>query len=672
MMTQRSTLLELVVQWEEMQAAGLSVTPEELCHDVPELLEPLRSHLAALAGMAPLLRSEKTAEWGGETEARADGQTSKRPNVPGFALLEEIGRGGMGVVYKARQEGLNRIVAIKTILPRGADDAEQNKRFLREARAMGLLQHPNFVQIYEIGQADGQPFLAMEYLPGGTLDGLLDGKPIDARQAAQWCATLAEAVQAAHQAGVLHRDLKPGNVLLTADGTPKICDFGLAKYFANPADQTQTGQVFGTPSYMAPEQFTLGESAPGPAIDVYALGAILYEMLTGRPPFLSDNAVDILQMTLSQEPVPPRRIRPKTPRDLETICLKCLEKEPTRRYGSAQALADDLRCFLADRPIAARPIGPVGRSVRWARKHRSLAALIVVVVFSLVAGVVGVATFNRQLSVELAQTEAERQQVVATREKLRETVTQAVAVRIDSDLRELARVPLTVATMFEQLPAMDERALEQNLRRLLDRSPRIFGICVAMEPYQWRADREDFALYVYRSGGELRAKQLVLPEYRPHYRQWDWYRGAAGAVQGRWGEPYVGEGGDNTPMVTFSAPILRGGKQVGVVTADLAIEYFRQLRSGLDALELGTGVSHMLISPGNRVLSHSIDRYEYPSPDSDLTALPVDASFRQMLRDIRAQQYGTIGAIDFRTRRPATFLYARVRSADWVFVLVKE
>ena len=281
--------------------------------------------------------------------------------MPGYEILEEVGHGGMGVVYKARQLALGRIVALKMILPTGAAGADQQARFLQEAKVMALLQHPNVIQVHEAGSCEGRPFLAMEYVGGGSLAASLAGRPMSPRKAAETVAVLADAVQRAHQQGVIHRDLKPGNILLTMDGKPKIGDFGLAKWFAVPSSAAETTQIMGTPSYMAPEQAFGPRAALGPAVDVYALGAILYELLTGRPPFMSDNPLDTLQLVASQEPIPPRRWQPKVPRDLETICLKCLEKEPRRRYGSARALCDDLGQFLAGKAISARPAGPAER-----------------------------------------------------------------------------------------------------------------------------------------------------------------------------------------------------------------------------------------------------------------------------------------------------------------------
>ena len=268
-----------------------------------------------------------------------------------------LGRGGMGVVYKARDRRLNRPVALKMLLAGAYARPDELERFLREAEAEAALRHANIVQVYDVGDLDGRPYFTMEFVEGGSLAQKLAGTPLPAGQAAALLATLAEAVQAAHDGGIVHRDLKPANVLLTADGTPKISDFGLARRLDDGAGLTQSGATLGTPSYMAPEQARGETQRSVPAADVYALGAILYEMLTGRPPFRAETAAETIRQVVEEEPVPPSRLNAKVPRDLETICLKCLHKEPHRRYASAAALAEDLHRFQRGEPIAARPAG---------------------------------------------------------------------------------------------------------------------------------------------------------------------------------------------------------------------------------------------------------------------------------------------------------------------------
>jgi tetratricopeptide (TPR) repeat protein/predicted Ser/Thr protein kinase len=308
------------------------------------------------------------------------------PQVPGYEVLGELGRGGMGVVYQARQAHPARLVALKVILAGAYADAERRARFLAEADAIARLRHPHIVQVYEVGQHGGVPFLALEFVGGGTLAQRLAGGPLPPRQAAELLEALARAVEHAHQHGVVHRDLKPSNVLLTEEGQPKVTDFGLAKQ-PGPA-LTATGAVLGTPSYMAPEQAEGG--AVGPAADVYALGAVLYEVLTGRPPFRAASALETLGQVRSQEPVAPGELQPATPRDLETVCLKCLEKEPARRYPSAGELADDLRRFLDGKPVRARPVGRVERLWRWCRRNPAVAGLLAALVLALFGGFAGV------------------------------------------------------------------------------------------------------------------------------------------------------------------------------------------------------------------------------------------------------------------------------------------
>jgi WD40 repeat protein len=303
----------------------------------------------------------------------------------GYEILGELGRGGMGVVYKARQTGLGRLVALKMILSGSQAGRDQVARFKTEAEAIARLQHPNIVQVYEVGEHEGRPYFSLELCEGGSLDRKMAGAPVPPEQAARLTETLARAISAAHRANVIHRDLKPANVLLSADGTPKITDFGLAKKLGE-VGQTQTGDVMGTPSYMAPEQ-AQGKKDIGPAADVYSLGAILYELLTGRPPFKAATMMETLVQVINDEPVPPRQLNPGVPRDLETICLKCLEKKLVRRYESAAGLAEDLERWLRGEPIQARASGALERAVKWAKRQPTLAVLWGIILLLSLAGV---------------------------------------------------------------------------------------------------------------------------------------------------------------------------------------------------------------------------------------------------------------------------------------------
>jgi eukaryotic-like serine/threonine-protein kinase len=298
-----------------------------------------------------------------------------RPAVPGYEILGVLGRGGMGVVYKARQKGLNRMVALKMILAGGHAGPADLARFRTEAEAVACLQHPGIVQIHEIGDSGGLPFFSLEFVEGGSLADRIKGTPLPPREAARVIETLARAMHHAHERDVLHRDLKPANVLLTTEQEPKITDFGLAKRLEQNAGQTQSGAIMGTPSYMAPEQAEGKNRRIGPAADVYGLGAVLYECLTGRPPFRAATQVDTILQVLCEEPVPPRRLVSRVPRDLETICLKCLRKVPAERHVSAWALAEDLRRFLEGEPIKARRLGLLAKTGRAIKKRPEYALL---------------------------------------------------------------------------------------------------------------------------------------------------------------------------------------------------------------------------------------------------------------------------------------------------------
>jgi serine/threonine-protein kinase len=308
------------------------------------------------------------------------------PAPPGYEVLGVLGRGGMGAVYKGRQVAVNRFVALKVVLAGAHATPEAQLRFLHEAEAAARVHHPNVVQVYEVGTWGGQPFLALEYMAGGTLARKLAGTPVSPREAAGLVETLARAVHAAHASGVIHRDLKPANVLLAEDGTPKVADFGLAKLTESGPGLTATGAVFGTPSYAAPEQARGDTRHIGPPADVYALGAILYECLTGRPPFKAASSSETFLQVLTEDPAAVRSVNAAVPADLETVCLKCLEKDAGRRYASAAGLADDLAAFRAGRPVTARPVGRLTQAWRWQRRNRPLAAALAVAAVVLVAG----------------------------------------------------------------------------------------------------------------------------------------------------------------------------------------------------------------------------------------------------------------------------------------------
>jgi serine/threonine-protein kinase len=325
-------------------------TPEEACWECPELLPRVKARLGQIRAVDA--RFDALFPTPAACPSAPSAVEAGPPHVPGFEVRELLGRGGMGIVYRAWDQRLHRDVAIKLLLAGAYARPEELERFLRGAEAKAGLRHANIVKVYDVGDLDGCPYFTMEFVEGGSLAQKLAGVPVPPREAAALVATLAEAVQAAHDGGVIHRDLKPANVLLTADGAPKIADFGLARRVDDAAGLTQTGAALGTPSYMAPEQALGKSNTVGPAADIYAVGAILYETLTGLPPFRAETAADTIRQVMEVDPTPPSRLNARVPRDLETICLKCLSKDPRSRYPSAAALADDLHRFQRGPPAA--------------------------------------------------------------------------------------------------------------------------------------------------------------------------------------------------------------------------------------------------------------------------------------------------------------------------------
>jgi serine/threonine-protein kinase len=464
--------------WQEALKGGPPPEPEAYLTEVSEAERAgLERRLAELsATYRPRLPDPATVTWvppanpGAHTHRRAGAPTvreasaepdasgrEKGPALPDYEVLGELGRGGMGVVYLARQRSLDRLVALKMVLAGAHASDSHLVRFQFEAKAAARLRHPNIVQVYEAGRHEGVPYFSQEYVDGGSLAQHTNRQPQPPAEAARLVETLARAVHHAHTQGVVHRDLKPANVLLAsggrqppdprsasgglrpplADCTPKIADFGLAKRLDDEATQTQTGAPMGTPSYMSPEQARGGKGV-GPATDVYALGAILYELLVGRPPFLSASVLDTLDQVRGEDPVPPTRLQPKLPRDLETVCLKCLQKDPQRRYPSAEALADDLRRFLKGEPITARPVGPAERLGRWCRRNPRLAGLSAAVLLLLAAITIGSLAFAYQLDRKQREAEAARQEAVEARGVAETNAAQARAEkeRADANARD--------------------------------------------------------------------------------------------------------------------------------------------------------------------------------------------------------------------------------------------
>ncbi|HWG46170.1 MAG TPA: protein kinase [Gemmataceae bacterium] len=445
----------------------------------PQLGEQLQRQWATL----PLRPAVETTP--GATPAEpAHPPLAAAPVIAGYEILSVLGKGGMGVVYKARQLSLKRLVALKMIRAEAVEGSDLLTRFRKEAEAIARLQHPHIVQIHDIGEYTGElgtrcPYMALELVEGDTLAHWLSGRQVPPRTAAELTLTLARAVQTAHQYGIIHRDLKPANILLASGGhklpvldeatgglrtpladlAPKIADFGLAKQIDEDAGQTQAGQILGTPNYMAPEQAEGRTGDIGPATDVYALGAILYEMLSGRPPFIAPTLHLTLEQVRTLEPTPPSRLQPRLPRDLETICLKCLHKEPSQRYHSALALAQDLERFLADEPILARREGIAARMWRKLRRQRILlGASAAVLAVALVAG------YFLMRYRHVNQLDQLQRPIVAELDAMDGTAEQLD--RLDSLIAQLQPLDATKAGQFSQaVPQRLARFLEDYLRR---------------------------------------------------------------------------------------------------------------------------------------------------------------------------------------------------------------
>jgi WD40 repeat protein len=417
------------------------------------------------------------------------------PFVPGYEVLGELGRGGMGVVYRARQRELRRVVALKMVLSGDCAGRAELTRFRTEAEAIARLNHPNIVQVYEVGEHDGRPFFSLEYVAGGTLAARLRQNLPEARAAAALIEQLAGALHAVHQCRLVHRDLKPTNVLLTADGTPKVTDFGLAKRLDETGDVTGTGAVVGTAGYMAPENASGAPQEATPLADVYALGAVLYECLTGRPPFRAATVAQTLRQVVEDEPAAPGRLNPAVPCDLETICLKCLRKEPGRRYASAAELADDLRRFRAGEPIRARPVGRVERAVKWGRRRPALAAAYALLLLAVVLGVGGGgAVWQWQ------QAEGARSRETALRQQAQDA--EGVATRLSERLQDTIK---------------DK---EEANRLLTQTNGRLDTANDELERYRY-VDSINLAQQELQAGRVNLAAQLV-DECKPKYRGWEW------------------------------------------------------------------------------------------------------------------------------------------------------
>jgi tetratricopeptide (TPR) repeat protein/tRNA A-37 threonylcarbamoyl transferase component Bud32 len=476
-----------------------------------------------------------------------------------YQLLGELGRGGMGIVYKARHRRLNRLVALKMIRAGGSADDIQLARFKIEAEAIAALRHPHILLIYDIGEFNGSPYVALELLEGGSLADRLRRTPLPPRQAAEWLVPLALAMDAAHRAGIVHRDLKSANVLFSAEGVPKITDFGLAKRLEMDEGQTHTGQVMGTPSYMAPEQARGETKRVGPPADIYALGTILYEMLTGRPPFKGVSAMDTVKQVIELDPVAPSRVQYHVPRDLETICLKCLQKEPPKRYPTANELAEDLNRYLAGEPIRARRTPLIVRGIKWARRRPTLATLLGLGILA-ASALLGTGLWYRE-HLRAMERIAERHEA-AVREETTSDLIRAQEAVSRNDLaqgrvllttrkrlleRENRRGLASLAERTGQMLAQVEAALEAERARLAARQ--------AQEEVQRRyrlfLDRRKEALFrdTYFTGLMLptdhdltrRAAEAALAVFAQQRHEDDWALGDLSGLSGR-EQAEVGEG----------------------------------------------------------------------------------------------------------------------------------
>jgi tetratricopeptide (TPR) repeat protein/tRNA A-37 threonylcarbamoyl transferase component Bud32 len=460
--------------------------------------------------------------------------TGPWPTIQGYEVLGVLGRGGMGVVYKARQLRLNRLVALKMILSAEHAHPEHIARFHAEAEAVARLHHPHIVQIYEVGEQDGRPFFSLEYIEGTSLARRLNGTPLPARQAAQLVETLARTMAYAHQRGVIHRDLKPGNILLEAkDGrasgegpdaafglVPKVTDFGLAKQVDLESGQTQSGAILGTPSYMAPEQAAGKGRQVGPAADVYALGAILYELLTGRPPFRGETPLDTVREVLTAEPVPPSRLHARLPRDIETICMKCLEKEPRQRYPSADELADDLGRFRANQPIKARPVGRWQRAAKWAQRRPAVAGLLAALAVVVAGGFAGMTALWLRAEAQRQAAQDAEADALAQRDRARAAVDQFhTEVSESPELKAQGLEKLRTRLLETALPFYEQFVREQG------DAPGGLDVRVARGQAYWRlanlyraTGRNDQAEAAYRQALAIQQDLADADPAEPQYR----------------------------------------------------------------------------------------------------------------------------------------------------------
>jgi WD40 repeat protein/serine/threonine protein kinase len=493
-------LNQILAAYLDAQRDGRAVPKEELLRRHPDLVAELRSFFAdqehfhklaeGLSVFAPQGVPEPLNPAGAETlpplpQDRSAASSAANADPPldmvryfgDYELLAEIARGGMGVVYKARQVSLNRLVALKMILAGQLATTGDVERFHAEAQTAASLKHPNIVAIHEVGEHKGQHYFSMAFVEGASLAARVREHPLPPAEAAALVETVAQAIHYAHQKGVLHRDLKPANVILDISGRPHVTDFGLAKRIEGTTKLTATGSVLGTPAYMPPEQASADRGPISPASDVYALGAVLYELLTGRPPFQAPTPMDTLLHVLSSEPVPPRQLQPALPRNLETICLKCLHKESLRRYQTAAGLAEDLRRFRAGEPILARPVGPGERLWRWCRRNPAVASLTSAVALCLIAGTVVAVTLavyaRKQADAAEASAETAKQQTNLAKDNAFKASTETQRARL-SEFKALQN--LYISNMHQADLAWQVSQVERVRELLAAQKPTLAGV----------------------------------------------------------------------------------------------------------------------------------------------------------------------------------------------------